>query len=330
MRLAFSFLFSLIAFAQSGGTISGTITNPDGQPVAAAPMQFKHVETGRLFNTSSSRNGSYTLSALPAGTYELLIPDIGFTYAKYERKSIALRASQTLRLDLRLEWGINLGTPGDDPTTILRGSRRLAPPGRAPRMPDGRPDLSRVWVGQNDPNPAQPAALPWADAIVKERIANHVRDHPSAFCLPNNILLVGPEVYKIIQTPKLVMILPEGINAGFRQVFLDGGGHPKDPDPTWMGHSIGRWEQDTLVVDTVGFNDKSWLGVHPHTEMLHTVTRYRRPDLGHLEVEVTVEDPGAFTKPWKTHNVWELAPGEEIQEYICVENNKDVQHLQAK
>jgi hypothetical protein len=293
-------------------------------------LQFKHVETGRLFNISSSRNGSYTSSALPAGTYELLIPDLGFTYAKYERKGIALRASQTLRLDLRLEWGINLGTPGDDYTTILRGSGRLAPVGRTPRMPDGRPGLSGVWIGQNDPNPEQPSALPWADALVKERIANHVSGHPSSFCLPNNPLLVGPEIYKVVQTPKLVIILAEGINAGFRQVFLGARGHPKDPDPTWMGHSIGRWEKDTLVVDTVGFNDKSWLDVHPHTEMLHTITRYRRTDLGHLEVEVTVEDPGTFTKPWKIRNVWDLGPGEEIQEYICVENNKDVQHLQAK
>ena len=94
-----------------------------------------------------------------------------------------------------------------------------------------------------------------------------------------------------------------------------------------MGHSVGRWEKDTLVVDTVGYNDRSWLRVFPHTEMLHVVQRMRRPDLGHLEKEITIEDPGAFRKPWKIRDVWDLAPGEEIAEYICNENEKDVPHL---
>jgi hypothetical protein len=108
-------------------------------------------------------------------------------------------------------------------------------------------------------------------------------------------------------------------------VFLDGRAHPKDPDPTWMGHSIGKWEKDTLVIDTAGLNDKSWLlqGVWlPHTEMLHIVERYRRPDLAHLNIDLTLEDPGTFTKPVQRHLVWELSPGEEILENVCNENNK--------
>jgi len=115
-----------------------------------------------------------------------------------------------------------------------------------------------------------------------------------------------------------------------RQLVLDGRKHLKDRDPSWLGHSTGTWDGDTLVIDSVGFNDKSWLAVYPQTEMLHVVERYRRTDLGHLDVDVTVEDAGSLTKPWHIHSTWNLAPGEEIEEYICNENNKDVQHLTAK
>lgn len=107
----------------------------------------------------------------------------------------------------------------------------------------------------------------------------------------------------------------------FRQVFLDGREHPKDPDPTWQGHSIGKWEGDTLVIDTVGSNDKNWLpNALPHTEKLHTIERYRRRDFAHLTVDVTIDDPDTLTKPWQLHTTWTLAPGEEMIEGVC-ENN---------
>ncbi len=125
-------------------------------------------------------------------------------------------------------------------------------------------------------------------------------------------------------------ILWEGNVPGIVQVFLDGRSHPKDPFPTWMGHSVGRWEGDTLVVDTVGFNAASWLRLFPHTEMLHVVQRYRRPNLARIEKEVTIEDPGSFTKPWKIRDAWDLAPSEEVMEYVCNENEKDLPHLTGK
>jgi hypothetical protein len=120
---------------------------------------------------------------------------------------------------------------------------------------------------------------------------------------------------------------------GFRQIFMDGRGHPKDVNPTWTGHAIGRWEGDTLVVDKVGFNDKTWLDNdgHPHTEMLHIIERYRRPDKGHLEMETTVEDPGTLAKPWTQKRIADLAPGdEEVLEFICNENNRDPDHMVGK
>ncbi len=152
---------------------------------------------------------------------------------------------------------------------------------------------------------------------------------PSAYCLPGEIFPSAPLPYKIVQTPSLIVQLSEFVG-GFRQIFLDGRKHPADPDPTWRGHSIGRWEGDTLVIDTIGVNDRSWLPAFlPHTEMLHVVERYSRPDLAHLNVDVSIEDPGTFTKPWQLHMVWTLAPGEEIGEAVC-ENNKYIENTRAK
>lgn len=137
----------------------------------------------------------------------------------------------------------------------------------------------------------------------------------------------SPFITKFVHTPLLLLMLFEDV-PGFRQIFLDGRSHPSDVNPTWMAHSIGKWEGDTLVVDTVGFHDRSWIGVYPHTEMLHMIERYRRVDFGHLEVLVTFEDPGAFTKPWNMNLTWDLAPQEELLEFVC-ENNK-TEHLVGK
>ena len=113
----------------------------------------------------------------------------------------------------------------------------------------------------------------------------------------------------------------------------DGRPHPKDWNPTWQGHSIGKWEGDTLIIDTAGYNDKAWLSLSgiPHTEKLHIVERIRRPDYGHIEVEITMEDSGAFTTPWIRIFTATLAPpGEEIMEFICNEGNRDVSHYRGK
>jgi hypothetical protein len=119
---------------------------------------------------------------------------------------------------------------------------------------------------------------------------------------------------------------------GHRQIFLDGRSHPKDLQPTWMGHSVGKWEGETLVVDTVGFNDKTWLSLEtsPHTEKMHLIERFQRPDLGHLRIELTIDDPEAYAKPWTIRRVSDLAPNEEVQEFICTENNRDVEHMVGK
>ena len=197
-----------------------------------------------------------------------------------------------------------------------------APKGPTPHMPDGTVDLSGVWVLSGSPDlPSDPSYQPAAQKLYAERKASKGKDDPAAFCLPNGLVRVTPYPYKIVQAPKMVVVLSEGNTHSFRRLFLDGRPHPKDvnDDPSYTGDSIGKWEGDTLVIDTVGFNDKTWLDStgKPHSDALHVVERYRRTDLGHLEVQYTVEDAKAFTKPYSFKRVFTLAPDWDLQEYVC-------------
>jgi hypothetical protein len=132
---------------------------------------------------------------------------------------------------------------------------------------------------------------------------------------------------KVVQTPGLIVMLFESYHS-FRQIFTDGRPLPENRDPAWFGYSVGKWEGDALVVDTVGINDKTWLddGGHPHSDALHVNERFRRPDFGHMEVQVTIDDPKAYTKPWTVKIPWELVPDTDLFDYVC-ENEKDFQHL---
>jgi len=322
-------LFSVLPAFAAG--IHGTVTDPDGGSVAGAPIQARNAATRSVYKAISGASGNYTLAGLPSGTYDISVPGIGVRLAKYERSGIELKKVDT-QVDIRLDWGPNLGTPGDDFKTISDSVRRKSPPpsGPVPRTPEGKPDLSGVWSGQDDPHPEEPAFLPWAKEVMKHRAEfDKVVDNPAAHCLPNLVLTEGSGLYKFAQTPSMLILMFEDV-IGYRQVFLDGRRHPQNWEPSWHGHSIGKWERDALVVDTVGFNDRSWLDLFPHTEMLHLVERYRRRDLGHLDVQITIADPGTFVKPWKRNNVWELAPKEDVLEYVCNENNKDLDHLGGK
>lgn len=208
-----------------------------------------------------------------------------------------------------------------------------APAGPTPRTPDGKVDFSGVWdPGFSFATMGQVPLQPWADALYKERRANLSKDDPEGHCLPAGVPRISPFPQKFVQTPTLVVILDEGNVHSYRQLFLDGRGHPKDLEPLWMGDSIAKWDSDTLVVDTVGFNDKTWLNGQglPHSEELHVVERYRRPDLGHLQVDITLEDPKAFTKAHNFNRTYTLLPNWEIHEYVCNEFNVDAEHLVGK
>ena len=206
--------------------------------------------------------------------------------------------------------------------------------GPAPHLPDGTPDLSGVWMGGGSNSgditkglkPGETVVmLPSAEKLLKERKA---KDDPEANCLPFGIPRSAPYPWRIVQTPTHYFILYEGNIHSYRQIFMDGRKHPKDPDPTWYGHSVGHWEGETLVVDTVGFNDRFWFDYlgHPHTEQLHTIERYTRVDRGNIGIEVTIDDPGAYAKPFTTIGRARLLPNDELMEYICNENDQDLGH----
>lgn len=186
-------------------------------------------------------------------------------------------------------------------------------------------DLSGVWVVSGSANlPADPAYQPWAQKLWQERKTNLKQEDPATFCLPNGVVRMTSLPYKIVQTPKLVVVLSEGNTHSYRRFFLDGRAHNLDLDPnTWNGDSIGKWEDNTLVVDSIGFNDRSWLDDtgKPHSDQMHVIERYRRPNAGHLEIQYTIEDPKAFTKPYTFTRV--LVPANrEIREAFCTDTNR--------
>jgi hypothetical protein len=209
------------------------------------------------------------------------------------------------------------------------------PAGPTPRMADGKVDFSGLYIpglGAAFAQMGTPPLQEWAQKVYEQRRETLSKDDPEAQCLPAGVPRISPFPYKIVQTSNLLVILDEGNVHSYRQIFMDGRGHPKDLELTWMGHSIGTWDGDALVVDTVGLNDKTWLngqGV-PHSDALHVVERYSRPDLGHLVIDITLEDPKAFTAPHKFQRVHLLRPKWEIQEYVCNEFNIDKDRLVGK
>ena len=227
---------------------------------------------------------------------------------------------------------------------LANGEPNLLAP--APKTADGKPDLSGTWkldqdrlgvpqvsnfqtfVGAlADRAPFQPAA----SAIQRAARENNYKDSVEARCIPWAAPMAGgPAPWKILQMPELIAILYEDFNH-FRQVFLDGRALPKDPTPAWLGYSIGHWEQDTLVIESSGFNGKIDLpGGAPSTESLRITERYRRRDFGHLERKITIEDPTLYTRPWTYSIDAILTPDDELIENVCIEGERDHVHLVGK
>jgi hypothetical protein len=316
-------LFLLWIIAISPGwaqlaVLSGTISNING-PVPRVAVRARAVASGKVFDASTSAKGTYSLR-LPAGSYDLFATVVG--HGAFTQRGIALKAGEQRVINSTLTMSGNEGTPGEL-TFLHLGDERVAPTGPAPKL-GNVPDLSGVWYASPDLEPETIPFQPWAAEYARTHTAG---SDPRVFCLPSGVARANQnEMSKIIQNPKVIVMLYEGSPPGVRQVFMDGRKHPLPGtfEPTWMGHSIAHWEGRTLVVDSIGFNDRGWVDYRqtPQTEQLHVVERYTRPDLGHLELEITIEDPGAYTRPWKIHRRMVLAPPtEEIQEYICNENN---------
>ena len=228
------------------------------------------------------------------------------------------------------------------------GSGTAAPPQPTPRLASGKVDFggkgvwAPIWVldWADKKYVEHPVDVPFTDLglkLYKERRANNSKDDPEGYCLPPGVprYTGTPYPFQFLQMPDRIVILYEGASHMYRQIFMDGRKHtPKDQlNPTWLGESIGSWEgNDTLVVDTIGFNGRTWLDYvgHPSSEDLHVVEKFRRPDYLTLEYEATIEDPQMYTRPWTTNFRVKFRPGWDLLEYVCLENNKDLKHLDTK
>jgi len=238
-----------------------------------------------------------------------------------------------LCVPLAAQW-LNYPAPGIPRTSD--GKPNLAAP--MPRTADGKPDLSGVWRGPGpgsyDRNVARDLSpkdiQPWAEALYQQRVREMGKDAPRAACLPDPFPYYHMvDVARFVQTPGVIVVLYQGTtNSVHRTIFTDGRELPKDPNPTWMGYSVGHWEQDTLVVDTAGFNDRGWLDIegHPHTEALHIAERFRRRDYGHMDLEMTIDDPKTFTRPFTLKIPKTLDPDNDLLESVC-ENDRSVSHM---
>jgi len=255
-------------------------------------------------------------------------------------------------------------TPGIPRTSD--GNPDLSAP--APRTADGKPDLSGIWEDDNgkpwricpegrceEPSPPQegpnplassvgwvnfgarlPGGLPyqpWAAEAVKQRKVDYGKDDPPTHCMPLGTprMLVDPLYRKFVQTPGLLVILNER-DAGYRQIFTDGRPLPQDPQPSWNGYSTGKWEGDTLVVQTNGLRDGIWLDRNgsPLTDAAKLTERFRRVNYGTMEIEVSIDDPKAYTKPWTVRVIEYIVLNTELLDSLCLENEKDAGHLVGK
>lgn len=249
------------------------------------------------------------------------------------------------------QW-INYPTPGiprtKDGKPVLTA--------RVPHTPEGKPDLSGVWHGESAPSdapqgtngdalpkyflditrdlaPADVPFQPWAADLYQERKANSGKDDPISRCLPLGVPRTDADgvPMKIVQTRNLVVILQEG-DASFRQIFLDGRPLPTDPQPTWRGYSVGKWEGEVLVVETRGFRDRGWLDGfgHPYSDALRVVERFRRRDFGHMDIQIAIDDPKAYRRPLTYTQSQVLRPDGDLLELVCNENERDSTHLVGK
>jgi hypothetical protein len=255
----------------------------------------------------------------------------------------------TPALSLQAQW---LNYPSAGVPRLPNGQPNLTAP--APKTADGKPDFSGQWLADAESGtgvsfagaPLPPLFRnigarfkdglpyrPWARELTGARQANNQRDSPDGKCLPLSNLWLHSHLFpnKIVQTPGLVVILYEkGVD--YRQIFTDGRPLPVDPQPSFFGYSSGTWEKDTLVVQTNGFRDDLWadLNGNPITESARITERFRRPTFGSLEIEVTVDDPKAYTAPWTVKISQHIQLDTNLLEFICLENEKDQAHLVGK
>ena len=242
----------------------------------------------------------------------------------------------TVGLPLPAQWKI---TDQNIPR-LQNGEPNLNAP--APRRAGGKPDLTGIWEATPPKvrdatvglKPGEVVMTPWAQKLFDERKTGDLEaQDPDANCLPQGVPKINstPSPFKIFQEPNTIVILYEAFGQ-FRQIFLDGRAVPKDANPQWYGYSVAKWDGNTLVVESTGFNGKAWLDQlgHPSTEKLHVTERFHRRDFGHMDITSTIEDPGAYSKPWTYTQPMTLMVDTELMEAVCNENNRDIPHYKGK
>jgi hypothetical protein len=211
-------------------------------------------------------------------------------------------------------------TPESEYNTVLKGFTDIQPDTH-----DITKNVINVFWGMKpEEEPLRPEA-----ALIFKHHHESPQEYPHLHCLPGGIpLALLVFTFKIIQTPQEVVMLSETADPP-RQIHTDGRQLPKDPDPTWMGYSVAHWDGDTLVVDTIGLNDRAWLDAfgHPRSEAMHITERYRRRDFGHMDLEITFNDPKYYTRPFSLKVGLRLLPDSDLLEYVCTENERDRAHL---
>jgi hypothetical protein len=247
---------------------------------------------------------------------------------------IAIAAALLLMpFSLSAQW-LDFRTPGIPRTAD--GKPNLTAP--APRMPDGKSDFSGMWQPESSPyrfdviQDLKDEAIfrPAAEAIFMDRVKDFRRDDPATNCLPGGPSEMLNTTYRIVQTPAVLAVLYESGTGRYRQIYMDGRKLPEDPNPTWLGYSVGHWDGDTLVVESAGFNDRSWLdrAGHPHSENLRVTERFRRVDFGHMQFQITFNDPETLTKPLTFSLTATYAADTDMLENVCNEGgNRDMVHL---
>ena len=246
---------------------------------------------------------------------------------------IAIAAALLLfPVTLCAQW-LNFPTPGIPRNS--NGKPNLTAP--APRTADGKPDLSGIWQPEQnayrfnviqDPN-TEAILRPAAEAVFIGRVKDFRRDDPVTNCLPTGPSEILGSMYRIIQSPTVIGMLFESGTGRFRQIYTDGRKLPDDPIPTWTGYSIGHWDGDTLVVETAGFNDRTWLDRvgHPHSDRLRVTEKFRRVDFGHMQFQITYDDSETFTKPLTLSFGMNYAADTDMLENVCNEGSIDKAHL---
>jgi hypothetical protein len=277
------------------------------------------------------------------------------------RVSLVMFVAAALIQTVSAQW-LNYPTPGIP--RLPNGKPDFA--AKAPRAADGKPDLSGVWHTYAEPleekkrlfgpdfgtifvpgmepttiskyainllldyRPGEITMTPSAEARFKLHNSGDPAQDFGAHCLPFAIPLATllSEVHKIVQTPGLILVMYE-LDSMTRQIYTDGRKLPAEPSPSWLGYSAGRWDRDTLVVETNGLNDRAWLDLagHPRSEAMRITERYRRRDVGHMDVEITLDDPKMYSKPFTVKLTHLLQADTDILEYVCTENEKDRAHM---